>query len=230
MNDIFEPPRVLWESNHIIVTTDDQISPSRNGKESNSSSNNNATTITFDDIVSFVVGCTPIIDIPHDDNDGDDDDNNDQRDSARRTTRENQIYNLDQTLRTWVSCVARHDKRFARAANDGRKVLLEESRRRCSHVNGHGDDQGGRRLSTPCSSPSSSTFFTNFDDLKMRFVDLVVKGNSKEMLNDNTKMNGKRGKSEYDNENVIDLDSESADDDHQSPQSLLRTIIYQILE
>jgi hypothetical protein len=64
----------------------------------------------------------------------------------------------------------------------------------------------------------------------MRFVDLVVKGNSKEMLNDNKTMNGKRGKSEYDNENVIDLDSESADDDRQSPQSLLQTIIYQILE
>ena len=161
MNDVFEPPRTVWESNHIIVKTEEIMVTDTSKKQDDIGIYANEECLTR--IASFVVECPKIIDIPNDDEV--DEETNRDKESARQTTRQSQVHNLDQTLRTWVGTVAKFDKALARPANDGRKIILQESRLFSTSMTTDSHQQ-------ECSM--STRKFTDVDDIKKRFVDLVI--------------------------------------------------------
>ena len=98
MNESFEPPtRVIWEKNYITVTE----------------------TTPLDDILNFIDNCPDIIDLPE----GPD---LEQQAADRAKTLSSQIHAFDKLLRSFVGQIAKYDKRYARAANDARKALLQQ--------------------------------------------------------------------------------------------------------
>ena len=60
----------------------------------------------------------------------------------RRRTRENRLHRSDILLRALVASVGRADRSLGRAANNARRVLLEELRKGGRHVLGYGDGYG----------------------------------------------------------------------------------------
>ena len=163
MKDVFEPPRAVWESNHIIVKAEEMIVTDTTKKMDDIGKTFNEECLAR--ILSFVVECPKIIDIPNDDEVNEESIQN--KESARETTRQNQVHNLDQTLRTWVGTVAKFDKALARAANDGRKAILQESRSCSTSITTDTQPQEQDYL-----MPKKN--FIDVDDIKKRFIDLVI--------------------------------------------------------
>mmetsp|Transcript_13254 Transcript_13254/g.23847 ORF Transcript_13254/g.23847 Transcript_13254/m.23847 type:complete len:328 (-) Transcript_13254:26-1009(-) len=97
MASSFEPPRVAWEVNSLPVSENTPI----------------------DKIIEFIECCPHIVDLPEDPD-------AEQQAADRAKTLKNQTHNFDILLRSFVGQVAKFDKQYAKAANAGRKVLLQQ--------------------------------------------------------------------------------------------------------